>query len=77
MTEIGDRLVRHELLEKPVPEPFNEGCGSKASEDIIRYGDSGVSRHDKGQAVTHRNFETASGGFSNNKVPFHILLFNN
>src|SRR2546422_7493705 len=62
MTKIGDRLVRHELLENPVPDPFPEGRGSKASENVFRNGGSGVSRHHEGKAVIDRNFEMASGG---------------
>src|SRR6266571_6278452 len=61
MTKLGDRLVRHELLEHPVPDPFPEGRGSQAHEDMIRNGSSGVSRHHEGKAMIDGNLEMASG----------------
>src|SRR3989442_6010654 len=63
MTKLGDGLVRHELLENPVPDPFPGGRGSQAHEDMIRNGGSGVSRCHEGKAMIDRNLEMASGGF--------------
>src|SRR2546428_1188976 len=75
MTQFSNLLVRYEFLEKPIPEPFTEGRGSKASEDMIRNGDSGVCRHHEGKAVIHRNFEMASGSLLHDEGPIHVLLF--
>src|SRR3989442_2360873 len=75
VTEFSNLLVRHELLEKPVPEPFPEGCGTQAHEDMTRNGGSGVSRHHEGKAVIERNLEMASGSLLDNEIPVHVLLF--
>src|SRR2546426_5323288 len=74
MTEFGNRLVRHKLLEKPIPKPFTEGRGSKAFKHMIRNGDSGVSRHHKGEAMIDRNFEMASESLVHDEVPIHVLF---
>src|SRR5256712_8063014 len=62
MTEFGNGLVRHELLENPVPDPFPEGRGSQAHEDTIRNGGAGVSRRHEGKAMIDRNLERGPGG---------------
>src|SRR2546428_11176417 len=75
MPQSGNWFVRHELLEKPIPEPFTEGCGSKPCKDMIRKGDSGVSCQRKGKAVIQRNFEMTSGSLLHDEVPIHVFLF--
>src|SRR2546426_6919460 len=75
MTQFGNRLVRYKLLEKPIREPFTEGRGSKAFKHLIRNGDSGVFLQNKGKAMIHRNFETASGSLVHDEVPIHVLFF--
>src|SRR2546426_4702184 len=75
MTESANLLVGHQLLEHQMPEPLNDGCGSKPSEDRIRNGNSWVPRHHKGKAVIHGNFEPASTHLLHDEVPIDGFLF--